>query len=661
MNGDPRTAPASRSDTPRMPAGRVLAGATVILALWVLTRGYEGIRHDAELYVAQALAHLHPEVFAQDLFFAFGSQADYTIFPRLHAYLIDRFDPAAADLCLLVSGQALWLVGAVVLVRSLGHALHRSAAGWLMIVLIIGMPATYGSGAILTYGEGYLTPRLFAEAATLLAMAALMSDRRTWLLAPLAVAIVLHPLVGLQTAAVALVFLALGDRRWVLLPIAGGIALVASALAGVEPSVRLMQAMDGDWGAMVRARSPYNFPTLWSAREWAGVAFALATVTAGSFAVGGMRRRGLAAAAIVAAVGMAGAVAGDVTDNVLLIQLQGWRSMWLVHLLAYPALVLIALRLRHRVAGPAILALFVAAWADTPFPLMRGLFCAMALGLAWAEISGRPIGFSRASRIMAFGCAAAAIGLWGFFHLWHLSSAWHVAPLLDRQPLAMALDNQAVTALLAAISIAALAWLYRGGVADRAAVAVLALALIVSAWDQRTDWRRLLAAPSAHPGVTEAVQAIDAIVPEDAAVFWPESPLAAWTLLSRPSYVSRIQGAGVVYSSQTAQAYRQRMQRVAVFLPAWSSERPDHGPECSDVRLGSDARTAMIEICAAAPDLRYVILPGDGLTGDGRDLAAAQWTLSAPRTRFCHRDGVRDTRTWQAYALYDCRALTPDR
>ena len=638
-----------------MPAGRLVVSAAVILALWVLTRGYEGIRHDAELYVAQALARLRPEIFAEDLFFAFGSQADYTLFPRLHAFLIDRIGLAAADLCLVLSGQALWLAGAALLAGSLGRALHRSAAGWLMLVMIVGMPANYGSGAILTYGEGYVTPRLFAEGATLAAMAAMMSGRRALLLALLTMATVLHPLVGLQAAAVAIVYLALNDRRWALLLIAGGIALSALALAGVEPAARLLQTMTGNWGEIVRARSPYNFPTLWSAREWASVAFTFTALTAGSLAVGGARRRGLAAVAVVAAAGMVGAVAGDLTDNVLLIQLQGWRSMWLAHFLTYPALVLIALRLRHREAGPAILALFAAAWADTPFPVMRGMLCAVALALAWAEFRAQPVRISRGSRMMAFGCAAVAIGLWAVFHLWRLSAAWHVAPLLDRQPLAMALDNQLIAVLLTAFAISVLAWLGGPGIARRVSVAILSLALIVSAWDQRTPWRRSLAAPAALSDVADVVEA----VPEDVAVFWPESPLATWVLLGRTSYVSRIQGAGVVYASQTALAYRQRMGRVGVFLPPWSSEHPDFGPECIDVPLGADALEALTDTCAAAPDLRYVILPGDDLAGDDRGAAVLAWTAAAPRTRFCHRDGVRETRTWQTYSLYDCRALTP--
>jgi len=42
-------------------AGTLLVAAA---AIWALAHPYEGIRHDGALYLAQALLHLRPEVFA---------------------------------------------------------------------------------------------------------------------------------------------------------------------------------------------------------------------------------------------------------------------------------------------------------------------------------------------------------------------------------------------------------------------------------------------------------------------------------------------------------------------------------------------------------------------------------------------------------------------
>ena len=71
-----------------MPDFRPRLGAPtwlVLVALWVLAHPYGGLRHDGLLYAGQAMAHLRPDVFGRDLFFAYGSQDDYTIFGQVYA------------------------------------------------------------------------------------------------------------------------------------------------------------------------------------------------------------------------------------------------------------------------------------------------------------------------------------------------------------------------------------------------------------------------------------------------------------------------------------------------------------------------------------------------------------------------------------------------
>jgi hypothetical protein len=47
-------------------------------------------------------------------------------------------------------------------------------------------------------------------------------------------------------------------------------------------------------------------------------------------------------------------------------------------------------------------------------------------------------------------------------------------------------------------------------------------------------------------------------IPAGAEVFWPESPLAVWMLLDRPSYLSVIQTSGMVFSRDTARELERR-------------------------------------------------------------------------------------------------------
>lgn len=64
----------------------VLGAAYV--ALWTLTGRYWSLQHDAQIYVAQALALRESSPLAQDRFFRFRSQDEFTLFPTLAAPLI---------------------------------------------------------------------------------------------------------------------------------------------------------------------------------------------------------------------------------------------------------------------------------------------------------------------------------------------------------------------------------------------------------------------------------------------------------------------------------------------------------------------------------------------------------------------------------------------
>ena len=56
-------------------------------------------------------------------------------------------------------------------------------------------------------------------------------------------------------------------------------------------------------------------------------------------------------------------------------------------------------------------------------------------------------------------------------------------------------------------------------------------------------------------------------IPEGANVFWPDSPVAAWLLLHRPSYLSVLQTSGLVFSREAAMEMQQRALSLAAIIP----------------------------------------------------------------------------------------------
>jgi hypothetical protein len=100
-----------------------------------------------------------------------------------------------------------------------------------------------------------------------------------------------------------------------------------------------------------------------------------------------------------------------------------------------------------------------------------------------------------------------------------------------------------------------------------------------------------------------------AIVPARTEVLWFESPMGVWLLLQRPSYLSSAQESSAVFSRSAAEALKHRSDLIHTYLysergAAWV----DHGPAPKD---GAEANSAppvrLAELCAAAPDLRFVV------------------------------------------------------
>ena len=84
--------------------------------------------HDNILYLAQALARLQPDIYRGDIYLAWGSQDQYTVFSPLYAWLIAHFGLQWANMSLVIVSQVLFLAGmlaalATAALSSLAHHL----------------------------------------------------------------------------------------------------------------------------------------------------------------------------------------------------------------------------------------------------------------------------------------------------------------------------------------------------------------------------------------------------------------------------------------------------------------------------------------------------------------------------------------------------------
>lgn len=584
------------------PLSRVSVAALVLglAALWLLGRRYTGLTHDASVYLVQALRRLDPGAFSADLFFRFGSQDAYTLFPWLYAPLVGALGAGTAALIVTMLGQGLLLGAAALFVR-------RFAPGresWWALVLLAAMSGYYGGVGVFRIAETFATARVLAEPLVVAALAAQLGGRSLPAAVLAALATLLHPLVAAPGVAV-LLGVAVAPRdpwraaRWL-----GALFIGAMAVAAAVPLPR----MDPEWVAVLKERSPHLFVLAWPGVDWARVGWSFLVTAVALCSLVGPARRLVAGVAAVAALGLAAsALAVDGLGVAAAAAAQPWRAVWLLQFLAIVLVpVAVAGCWREGPAGRGA-ALFLAAscgFSREDLGWACGL-AALACGLAViARHRALWIG-PRALRGLALAaCCAGAVGLlfdvqarlpqpYGALHSLGGTDPWALAGSL--------------AALLVIAGVLYVAAHVRPAVALAASAAALVAAL--AAWDARRPWPRFL------EHAQEDLVDLRRHLPPDAQVYWPGPYSRVWLGLRVPAWFSVDQGAGVVFHRETALAYRERLDATRDLVAA--AENCNYaGPSCRIEARLVDA------LCARAdgPDFLVLGAPTDRPLLAGREL-----------------------------------------
>ena len=601
------------------------AWCAAIVAALLMAHPYRGITHDNILYVAQALSRLYPEVFLGDVYFQWGSQDRYSFFSPIYSTLIRLLGLDAANLSLSLASLFLFLGGSYALVRALLPAGRRVPA-LAFIACSIGV---YGGMGDLHMVETFVTPRLAVQAATLFALALLVSGRPLASLALLVAGALLHPLIALAGALYWWLYLVIGDRRWLWLLL---LALVpaGAGLAGVAPFTQLFQSFDAAWLAPIHRENPMLFVSDWRPLDASLLVFDLAMLSMGAVVAPAGLRRALAAALATAAAALAiTLVAVDGLNNVLITNLQPWRALWIVHWMALVALAAIALHLwEEGGAGRIVAALCVLGFVSRGSPVSVVVSLAAA-GLFACRHRLAPDG--RQVRVVLYVIGAGALANWATAAV-KASEQGYEAVDVATDAILRALSLP--LPILAAVAL--VAWLVVSRPRDArtallAAAALLALAVI--AWDRRTPYSAYLESEAAneHP--------FRQFVAPDKQVLWNWDLTAVWVLMRRRSYFSSYQHAGQMFSRETAMELARRKALVA----------PLRGPEgacafSNRLRKNDYCRIApelVRDVCRAAPDIDYVVTE----TRFG-ERALAEWTPPVELPFRVH------------YYLYDCKRFS---
>ncbi len=633
-----------------------LAGAKhyylVLLPVALLMFPHKGITHDTRLYVFDILNIAYDGIFANDVIAILGTQDKYTLFSLIAAPLYKILSPWAATALVFIVGQLVWFSGLIALIAKFTEDGKTAFYGLLSAFLL---PTAYFGFTVLSYGEPFATPRLFAEGLTFWSLWCFFN--RSYLISALLVlaALSLHPIMGLITAALIAGILLQEGRRWWLIFGAASIAGIAIILvSGVIPLEQMTAVLEGEWLDVVEKRARYLFVSEWRVWDWTRIILAISITLPMIALYSGWQRRLILSALIVGASGLAVSFIGtDMVHNVLLSQVQASRAIWFAYLLGNVAfgVVIAGLYKKSEADGDAFFFLYITAWTVTHllWPVPGMILGVGASGLAYLRITGKIAGIPSLFRRLIY-----LMSIILFFWLIFFRIKFWLIPA-NRETLFSQGDAFVGIGGFTQLELAFIVFIVFAVVRLRLSVPPLVtkgLIILLAVWSL-TVWDRRSADDRGLEGDYQVAEILEQI-PEGAEVYWEGTVKGAWFLLRRPSYFANAQGAGVVFSQALALEFHKR-SKVALaidgvdYVNIW---RPFKTAAEYVERLKVQkklTRSDIVDACINAPELDFLILT--------RRVDGAYLLVWNPRTRNRGMDAQQaasDTLTAETRILYRC-------
>jgi len=570
----------------------------VLAAVWWVGTQYLGAEaKDGLLYSGEAIRQLHPKNFVQDPFFMDATQGNYTIFGKIYGQLILWLGIYPAGFTMSVVGRILWCIGAICAAREI-----RSANGNYLasLALIFLLPSMYDGLEMLGYGEVIVTSRCWAEALLLLALSAQLRGN-TWLSSALALsAASLHPLMAL-TGWLLLIGLQKPRVRHICITL-GIFSFCALAIAQVSPFTNIWKTYDPLWWQRVSDVNYYVLAKSWPVQAYSKM---LGWMTLLIFSAYFHPEKRLARLARILAwtylLLILVWIIGCQIHNVLLMQLQTWRILWLVQLLA-PALWISSL--------PPIREWDWRIWAHATLTLVAILSSSWGISLAIVPAvlfltfcrHYTPSPFLRWTLILVPWIALLMIlpARYEFFFIRAYANGgiWYL-PL----PFLLSFLTEPILILPLLIGGAVIPIMHN------TRVRLTCLVICTLALTTLCSWYFLFQIHKATKPVAD-VHRIQQIIPPGAVIYWREDVKRVWLNLQRAHYAGPYQGAGTIFSHQTALEFYRRIEFLQLV------DYRITGLEGLGSRTADMNRSFGVSNLCSDPVLDFVILNGHDASAD---------------------------------------------
>lgn len=611
----------------------------IAVALWLVTRPYNGIVVDARIYLFGALVDLYPKTLSNDLFVAYGTQTNYSIYSKILAGFIKLFGVAKTNLYMTLIGSIFWIFGLFFLTFSLTNKFHERMAA---IISVLVLPCCY----ILYYGDNYQNPRLFVEPIVLIAVA--LAFRRVWwgALAVLVVGAVIHPLIA--APGFLLVFIMWSDgnhKSWLFLALACAFG-IAFGLLGIRPFNLIFERFDALWFWITLRRIWYfAFVSAWGWSNIFRVLIQINLATIAYFSSNSREQKLLRQICLSVILAMIVQIfGGDFLHDAFIIQVQPYRTTFFLSLFSnfYFGIFLVRIFLQKHslqwyfafIFGIWLLQRFITIEAYLVLPCL-----AFASGAYF--LASKYFALNKIAEMSLFAVFCSA-GIFSFL-LCIIDVFWlPVTPISEQ----LAIKN-CFNFLIIIFTLTFFAF-RKINLANTFLIISLGLAFLH--YDQRSPWSRLV-----ESGVKPPPD-IMKIIDSSSNIYWEDGVEFLWFDLIHTSYYSGVQGAGVMYYRQNAII---TYQRGLIFselntedfyggpngiIEKFISKQNQHATGPTDI-------SQIADVCKKLPALDLIVL-FTKITGE----FSAVWHAPAPQ--YVLRKLPNGTSNWQPisnYYFYQCK------
>jgi hypothetical protein len=618
-----------------------------ICAIWIATHKYNGLIHDSLHYSVLAQYLSGKSAFVTDLMFINGHET-YSIFPHVFRLLENLFGASGADRTMVLAGQVLWLSSLLVLTNALFDVRWKALASALSAIVLFH---DYGHFGGVSYSETIATPRLFGEALTLLALAMLLKRRLIPMLGVLTLAVIIHPLMSFA-GVLLIIYMLFGNSLKTAAIFGLGLAATAVfALLDVGPFGKLLEQYDPEWLNILRTHFSQSFFANWG---WKSIAIAaLPTVSLILISVADKEpRRKLARylLSVMVLLVLASWIGGDLMANVLAMNLNLWRGLWLLgvfgNLFAIQAVLIMP---KGSLSRLCMAATFFSAIVEANYlsvPLVNAPLAVVTLGIFFAErrsgfVPSLPVKITAWS-ILAFGSLTmiAAVAV-----------RWSTSETMSQ------FFDGFVTLSIIALGTAVLLNFRDMMSVKRSRQVTLAACAVVVIWsltvlDSRNDWERFV--ENGEPLDQDVVQIFSG-----KQVYWERGLPLLWVKLGQPSYYSCIQAAPIAFDRKVALEFDRRAQVLSTLNTI--DFRSDREGYCSrranPDEYGPQSSIQLVSVCKALPELDLMVLHDDvpGVT-------KKTWKPEVPFIYFRKEKQIPDSVEYEMvrideFYVYDCAAL----